>query len=247
MDQTQRRGGGMSGKIQKGEYCRAGKTLDVPPFFARVVGLSLSCSSLSAQENTSTSPAQTQTQALALHTCSTKINILLVGTCPCLSFTFLLLRGTIFGNVWVSVDIPHPEFKSFSDHFWRQSIKSCGGFGRVSCVHCVSSVHNTHIFSPQLWSCSAWEVQWWVVGSPQVSIVGPENPQRGKGESVWLPQGWIIQSTLPDKIQREPQLKEMARTRGKPLSLFLHHWIIERGGTFTFAKRKIYKSKYFAR
>ena len=89
----------MSGKIQKGEYCRAGKTLDVSLFFLPEQWVfTLSCSSLSAQENTSTSPAQTQTQALALHTCSTKINILLVGTCPRLLFIFLL-RGTIFGNV----------------------------------------------------------------------------------------------------------------------------------------------------
>ena len=235
----------MIGKIQKGEYCRAGKTLDVPPFFARVVGLSLSCSSLSAQENTSTSPAQTQTQALALHTCSTKIKILLVGTCLRLLFSFFLLRDTIFSNV--SVDIPHPEFKSFSDHFWRQSIKSCGGFGRVSCVHCVSSVHNTHRFSPQLFCLGGA-----VVGSRVTPGLHCRPRESSKGERVCgcLREGgrrWIIQSTLPDKIQREPQLKEMARTRGRPLSLFLHHWIIERGGTFTFAKRKIYKSKYFAR
>ena len=115
-------------------------------------------------------------------------------------------------------------------------IKGSGGFGRVSCVHCVSPVSTTNIsqlcnmykaVSTTSVLCNMYKVEGGTAGSPQVSIVERRILKGGKGRvwvcSVCLRQQRIIQRrAVADKIQcaanHQLHLKE---------TILLPHWIFE--------------------
>ena len=94
--------------------------------------------------------------------------------------------------------------------FWRGPIiKGCGGFGRVSCVHCVSSVHHIY-FAPNSGALQhVQEVEWGRLGHPRSPLSAPRILKGGKGRApvlLWvcacLRQQRIIQRAVADKIQR---------------------------------------------
>ena len=125
----------------------------------------------------------------------------------------------------VSVHFPHFSFRSIFTPFWREPIKGCGGFERVSSVHCVSSVHHIHIyFGPQLYCLVTYTPSQLprsrgrvvYLGLPRSPLSGPRILKGGKGRvlGVCLPQAASdnTKQQWPIKFSGccSAQLKEMA-------------------------------------